>query len=165
MELPGALDLVEKRKDPRSAALRRSVGALLLLFLATLITAITVLYFISCTTGIHQSPFVFRFDFDILNNSTNLAPYSIIPTFLAVATKAWFGSVGDALKMFQPYISLIKAPVPVSSSLLVEYINTPIALASIKAFRNSHWVLTSVALGALATEICEYNQHFRYFVH
>lgn len=123
--------------------------------LLSLVTAITVLYIVSCNTGIHQSLFVFQLNLEIFNNSTTLTPYSIIPTIFAVAIKLWFGAVGDTLKMYQPYVSLVKAPVAVSNSVLAEYINTPIALAFIKAFKLCHWNLALVGLGALATEICE----------
>lgn len=97
----------------------------------------------------------------ILNNSTTLAPYSILPTLLALGVKLWLGAIGDNLKLLQPYVSMVRGPVPVSKSVLAEYVNTPIAMISAKALRNSHWILAFVGFGALAAETCEIYDYFR----
>lgn len=47
------------------------------------------------------------------------------------------------------------APIPLKDSVLVEYLNAPIALVSLKAVKHSHWILALAGLGALATEICK----------
>jgi hypothetical protein len=88
----------------------------------------------------------------LMQKSTTLAPYKILPTFLALGAKLWFGAVGDTLKLLQPYISMVKSPVPTTKSVLAEYINTPIAVVTTKALSNAHWTLALVGLGALATE-------------
>jgi len=94
---------------------------------------------------------------NLLQKSTTLAPYKILPTVLALGVKLWFGAVGDTLKLLQPYISMVKGPVPITKSVTAEYVNTPIAMATMKALINTHWILALVALGALATEFCQYN--------
>ncbi|KAK6002785.1 hypothetical protein QM012_001535 [Aureobasidium pullulans] len=142
----------EKTKDPRPIVLQGWTGALLGSLLLLLTAAITVLYIVSVTAGLHQAPFVYRIDAHILETATTLAPYKIVPTLLALIAKLWFGAVGDALKLLQPYISMVKAPVAADKSILVEYVNTPIALAATKALNNAHWTLALVALGALASE-------------
>lgn len=128
---------------------------LLASFLVLLTAAITALYTMSVTAGLHQAPFVYRINLDILQRPATLAPYRILPTILALVVKLWFGAAGDTLKLLQPYISMVKGPVPLDKSVLAEYVNTPIAVVTPKALRNTHWTLALVGLGALATEFCE----------
>ncbi|KAI5198770.1 hypothetical protein E4T39_06562 [Aureobasidium subglaciale] len=72
----------------------------------------------------------------------------------ALSLKLWYGAAGDAMKLLQPYVSMSRRPVPATISVLAEYVNTPIGIATPKAISNAHWTLALVALGALATEIC-----------
>ena len=147
--------ILQENKDPRPAILRGWIGAFLLSFMIALIAALATLYAVSCTAGIHQTAFVYQLSLNVLDLSTTLAPYSIIPTLLAVGVKLWFGAAADTLKMLQPYISLMKSPTTAPDSLLAEYVNTPISLASAKALKHSHWMLALVGLGAFATEVCK----------
>lgn len=124
------------------------------LFLVVLTAVITVLYAVSSTAGLHEAPFVYRMNLKSMQKTTTLAPYKILPTLLALIVKLWFGAVGDTLKLLQPYMSMVKGPVPTTKSVLAEYVNTPLALATTKAFNNAHWTMALVGLGALATEIC-----------
>jgi hypothetical protein len=145
----------EKPKDPRPIVFQGWIGTMLGLFLVAMTAAIIALYTMSSTAGLHQAPFVYQMNLDILQKSTTLAPYKILPTLLALGVKLWFGAVGDTLKLLQPYLSMVKGPVPTTNSVLAEYVNTPIAVATTKALSNSHWTLALVALGALASEFCE----------
>ena len=131
------------------------MGPLFLLCLSLILAAIATLYIISRTDGLHQSPFVFRRHLSIFQAAANFAPYSIIPTILAVAVKLWFGAIGESLKRLQPYISMLKGPKSLSDCVLVEYANAPIALITVKAIRHSHLILALVGVGALATEACK----------
>lgn len=144
----------QKKRDPRPIVLRGWIGILLGSLLLLLTAAITVLYIVFRTAGLHQAPFVYRMTLHVRETAATLAPYKIVPTLLALGVKLWFGAVADALKMVQPYISMVQAPVPVTNSVMVEYANTPIALAATKALNNAHWTLALVALGALASEFC-----------
>jgi hypothetical protein len=106
----------------------------------------------SSKVGLHQAPFIYQMNLEILQKSTILAPYKILPTLLALGVKLWFGAVGDTLRLLQPYISIVKRPVPTTKSVLAEYVNTPLAMVTTKAINNAHWTLALVGLGALATE-------------
>jgi hypothetical protein len=145
----------EKTRDPRPIVFQGWTGILLGSFLTILTAAIATLYAMSSTAGLRQAPFVYQMDLNVLQGSATLAPYKILPTLLALVVKLWFGAVGDTLKSLQPYISMVKRPVPTTKSVLAEYVNTPLAVATTKALNNAHWTLALVALGALATEICE----------
>lgn len=129
--------------------------SLLLIFLLVLLASIAAFYRISCTSGIHQVPFVYEFKTQIFDTAATLAPYSILPTLLAVGVKLWVAAVGETLKRFQPYITMATAPTPLVDSVLVEYLNAPVALVSFKAVKHSHWILAVAGLAALATEICK----------
>lgn len=137
------------------AILRTWMCPILLFFLLILLAAIATFYQISRTSGIHQVPFVYEFKTQIFDAAATLAPYSILPTLIAVGVKLWIAAVGETLKRFQPYIAMAHAPIPLKDSVLVEYLNAPIALVSLKAVKHSHWILALAGLGALATEICK----------
>lgn len=124
--------------------------------LVALLVTLSVLYRISITGSIHQSVFVYSLNLRVLDTAATLAPYSIIPTLLAVGLKLWFGAIGDTIKLLQPYVSMVRAPTKLVSSLLADYINTPLVLLPPKAIKLSHWTLALVGFGALATEICTY---------
>ncbi|CAD0114041.1 unnamed protein product, partial [Aureobasidium uvarum] len=145
-------DCASRSENPIPAILRTWMCPPLLVFLFVLLACIATFFQISRTSGIHQAPFVYEFKTQIFNTAAKLAPYSILPTLLAVGVKLWIAAVGDTLKRFQPYITMAEAPTLLTDSVLVEYLNTPTALVSLKAFRHSHWILALAGLGALATE-------------
>ena len=144
-----------RKQDSRPAVLRTWMGLLFIICLSALLAAIVVLFRISRTGGLHQSPLTFQRDLRIFKAVTTFAPYSIVPTVFAVCVKLWFAAIGDTSKRLQPYIAMLKTPSPLFNSVLVEYANTPTALVSLKAFRNGHWILALVGVGAFATEACE----------
>jgi len=144
----------DKTKDPRPIVFQDWTGMILGLFLVVLTAVITTLYTVSSTAGLREAPFVYRMTLNFMQETTTLAPYKILPTLLALSVKLWFGAVGDTLKLLQPYMSMVNGPVPTTKSVLAEYVNTPLAVATTKAVNNAHWTLALVGLGALATEIC-----------
>ncbi|KAI4719200.1 hypothetical protein E4T48_04508 [Aureobasidium sp. EXF-10727] len=142
------IEATSRRKDPRAAVLRSSIGLLFSIALVILLVSLVVLYSMSRADGLYQSAFVYQLNFSV----GNFAPYSVFPTLLAVLVKLWFGAIGDTLKRLEPYVSMTQKPAALSRSVLVEYVNTPIAIATFKAVKHSHWALALVGLGALATE-------------
>lgn len=84
-----------------------------------------------------------------------LAPYSILPTLIAVGVKLWWGAIEEVFKRLQPYATMAKGSVGVSHALTVEYMNSPLLATVAKAVRNSHWLLAVISLGAFGTEICK----------
>ncbi|KAH0174627.1 hypothetical protein KCU67_g657, partial [Aureobasidium melanogenum] len=139
--------------DSRPAVLRTWTGLLLVVCLITVLAAIVVLFRVSQTTGLHQSPFTFREHVKIYKAAATFTPYSIIPTTLALCIKLWFAAIGDTSKRLQPYVSMLKQPTSLSRSVLTEYANTPVALISAKATANAHWLLALIGVGAFATEV------------
>jgi hypothetical protein len=142
-------------KDSRPIVLRGWMGPLLLASLLALVGAILALYEVSIRGGLHQQALVHELDFAFADTITRIAPYSIIPTLIAVGVKLWYRAIEENFRRWQPFLAMTNKPAPVSQSLLVEYANAPLALMSIKAAKNSHYMLALVGLGALATEICK----------
>ncbi|KAI4718179.1 hypothetical protein E4T48_05639 [Aureobasidium sp. EXF-10727] len=143
-------------RDPRPAVLRLRVGIPLLCFLSLLLVSLAVLYNLSSKTGLYQTSLVYQIHIDLAQVSATLAPYSIIPTFLAIGAKLWFEMASDTIQRYQPFIAMIRIPTELSKSVSVDYLNTPTALVSFKALRSSHWLLALVGAGALATEACTF---------
>lgn len=141
--------------DWRPSVLRGQTGGFFLFSLAIVLSSLICLYVMARTVRIHQSALVYETSIRVFDNTTRLAPYSIIPTLIALGLKLWFSAVGDTMKRFQPFLSMAKNPTVARESLLAEYSNTPLVLISAKASRHSHRILASVGLGAIATEACE----------
>ncbi|KAI4716309.1 hypothetical protein E4T48_07491, partial [Aureobasidium sp. EXF-10727] len=141
-----------KMIDPRPGFIRVWMGGLILLVLLALIAVLVVLYKISRAGGLHQTALLDQLNVNILELSTTLTPYSIIPTLLAVGIKLWFRAIAETFKRLQPFVVMAKSPETPSNSISAEYANTPIALVSIKALKHSHWLLALIGAGAFVTE-------------
>jgi len=128
------------------------MAPILLVFLLALLGGILALYEVARDRGLYRAAFVYEYD---VGSITVFAPYSIIPTLLAIITKLWFESIEDVLKRVQAFTSMAYTPTGLSRSLLAEYSNTPSVLTSVKALEHSHWMLTLIGIIALVTEICK----------
>lgn len=146
-----------KPSDWRPQVLR---GWLLITFLTIILGIVVTLATVYAkyrNTGLYQRFLVSSFDFDINNTSIQaFAPYSIIPTLVAVMVKLWWGSVDETFRRLQPYVSMAKEPTPNDKGTMVSYLSSPLVWAAIKAGKHRHWLLAVVATGAFLTEICEY---------
>ncbi|KAE8449814.1 hypothetical protein EG329_007291 [Mollisiaceae sp. DMI_Dod_QoI] len=143
-----------KPKDWRPKILRGSLLAPLLLLLAALVITIAVLYAKYHKSGIYQSFLVSTLNFRIDNLSLEaLAPYSIIPTLIAVGVKLWWGSVDETFRRLQPYVSMAHHPSQSTRMAGLSYINAPLLWAVGKAATYRHWLLVVVATGAFLSEI------------
>lgn len=129
------------------------MGMLLLATLVAVIAVLAVLYRLSQTVKLHQQALVYEAHLSVASVAASLAPYSIVPTLLAVGIKLWYGAVESTLKRLQPFSAMLDRPRPLKDSILVEYANSPLIFGSIKALRHSDWILAFACLGALGTEI------------
>jgi hypothetical protein len=116
-----------------------------------------MLYDLSLDAGLYQASLVHQVHIDIAQTSAMLAPYSIIPTFLAIGAKLWFAMAGDTVQRYQPFIAMVKKPTELYRSISVEFPNTPLTLVSLKALRSSHWLLALVGAAAFSSEVCTFN--------
>jgi hypothetical protein len=143
--------------DPRPAVLRLRVGIPLLCFLLLLVVGLIMLYNLSLDAGLYQASLVHQVHIDIAQTSAMLAPYSIIPTLLAISVKLWFAIAGDTVQRYQPFIAMVKKPTELYRSVSADYLNTPLTLVSLRALRSSHWLLALVGAAAFSGELCTFN--------
>ncbi|THV81641.1 hypothetical protein D6D29_05220 [Aureobasidium pullulans] len=142
--------------DARPAVVRLPVGALLTCFLFSLLAGLAVLYRLSSSTGFYQTSVAYQLQLHIAQTTATLAPYTIVPTFLAIGAKLWFAMVTDSVQKYQPFVAMMGRPAKLSESISVEYHNTPTALVSLKALKSSHWLLALLGVGAFASEACKF---------
>ncbi|KAL2028246.1 hypothetical protein VTO58DRAFT_110934 [Aureobasidium pullulans] len=138
--------------DARLAVVRLPVGALLTSFLFSLLAGLAVLYRLSSSTGFYQTSVAYQLQLHIAQTTATLAPYTIVPTFLAIGAKLWFAMVTDSVQKYQPFVAMMGRPAKFYESISVEYHNTPTALVSLKALKSSHWLLALLGVGAFASE-------------
>lgn len=122
-----------------------------------LLVGLIVLYELSLEAGLHQTSLLYQMHINLAQTSATLAPYSIIPTLLAIGAKLWFAVAADVVQRYQPFITMVNRPMELYKSVSVEYLNTPTALVSLKALKSSHWLLALVGVAAFASEACRFN--------
>lgn len=129
----------------------------MLLVFATLIVGLAILYVEARRSALHQTFFVYQHNFSAENRFvTALAPYSIIPTLIAILVKLWWSALEDTFKRLQPYIMMAREPTMVSRGLEISYSHTKSLWTVWKAISNKHWLLALICLGAFWTEVCEF---------
>lgn len=107
--------------------------------------------------ALYQTIFVYQKTFSIGGSVTaDLAPYSVLPTLLAVIVKLWWGALDCTFRRLQPYVSMARRPTKAPEGLTLSYIDSVMLWASWKAFKNSHWLLALITMGAFFTEVCKY---------
>lgn len=144
-------------KDWRPKTLRVwLLGPLLVSFIA-IISTIAVLFGHFQDSGIFLSLIDSKYDFSRGTvNVITFAPYSIIPTLIAVAIKVWWDTMDRKLRGLQPYVSMSQSPTRLLKGLSLSYASTPILWLVSKAARNRHFLLALVAFGAVTSELREF---------
>ncbi|KAF9691269.1 hypothetical protein EKO04_010927 [Ascochyta lentis] len=154
------------RKTPRSApavldwrpfTLRRKAGFLLGVALACVLATLVSIYAVSTKRPLYQSAFVYSSDINLGRLSvTTLAPYSIIPTLVAVGIKLWWGTIDSAHRRLAPFLAMADTSrAKPSKSPTNSYITTPVLWITVLAVRRRHWLLAIVTVGALVSEILQ----------
>jgi len=129
---------------------------MILVSLTALIATLAALFRTFQDSGISQSHLTSRPGLSTDNSSlTSIAPYSIIPTLIAVGVKLWWDSMDQTFRRLQPFMSMARRPTPTTQSTSLSYINTPLIWTAGKAAQNQHFLLALVATAAVLTEICE----------
>ncbi|KAJ4529589.1 hypothetical protein HRR86_003382 [Exophiala dermatitidis] len=144
----------ETPRDWRPFAVRRLGGSLLLLLLTAMLAAILTLYVLARTTGLYESAFTYQTN--LLSSRSSLftfAPYSIVPTFLAVLVGLWWDSLDETFRRLQPYVTMAQKPVPATPNIGLSYVATHPLGSMVKAARNSHWLVALVSAGAVLAQV------------
>ncbi|CZR68661.1 uncharacterized protein PAC_18560 [Phialocephala subalpina] len=141
-------------KDWRPFVLKGWGGLSLILALASLITALSVLFAKSRIPGLYETGLVYSHSITFKNlYVTSLAPYSIIPTLVAVGVRFWWRGLESTFKRVQPYVSMAKRPVALSAGPALSYNTLPPVYSVWKAARHRHWLLAFVCIGAALVDV------------
>ncbi|PVH86048.1 hypothetical protein DL98DRAFT_450848 [Cadophora sp. DSE1049] len=126
----------------------------LIFVLTALLVIIAVLYWYSKTHGLYQSAFVYQVEWNIGDYSLGyIAPYSIVPTLLAVIVGLWWGALESIFRTAQPFISMAKGPATGGKGSGLSYQSSYLAWAGIRAINRQHWLLAFVCTGAFLSQI------------
>ena len=142
--------------DWRPAILRRWTGVGLIMLFLALIICIGVLFAFSRGPGLYESAFVYQLNVSIFKSPVaTLAPYSIVPTLVAVTVSLWWGSLEATFRRLQPFVTMTKEPTAISCGATLSYASSYLLWAVAKAISKRHWVLALVCMGAFFTQICK----------
>ena len=143
-------------KNWRPKLLRWWLLGPLLVSLFAIILAAAISYSLYSDSGISQSLVSSEFN---LNRDDKLlidwAPYSIVPTLLAVALMLWWDAMDQKLRQLQPFVSMTKQATSLENGAKLSYAATPILWIIGKAARNQHLLVSVVAFGVLLSQIRE----------
>jgi hypothetical protein len=157
LEWPSSGSERSRSADWRPIALRQRAGSLFTLHLSCILAALATVYVLSKRKPLYEATFVYSSDINLGKaNITTLAPYSIIPTVIAVSVKLWWTTIDSAYRRLTPLLSMAISASPRSSkSPCISYVTTPIAWITIVAAKRRHWLLFVVTFGALTSEVLQ----------
>lgn len=144
-----------ERSSGRPKVFRLIFMTSLSVYIIGLLIAIAVMYRTSIEGGIYDKAFTYNVNMDLLGRYRSFAPFSIVPTLLAIALGLWWDVVDKNLRLYQPYASLASAPMRSSRSIGVSYRSTYWLWASLKALMNGHLILSFVASSSFMIPVCK----------
>ncbi|PLB55395.1 hypothetical protein P170DRAFT_39733 [Aspergillus steynii IBT 23096] len=126
----------------------------LVISLAAVIVGIAVLYYFAEDSQLYQKFFVYQANISIFNkNIPAVAPFSIIPTLIAVGIGLWWSAIDENFRRLQPFLAMSNGQPKFSQGVSLSYQSSYWVWAATKAARNQHWLLFLVTLGATLTPI------------
>ncbi|KAK5559571.1 hypothetical protein LTR46_002613 [Exophiala xenobiotica] len=145
---------VERRSNWKPFALRLYAGLLLLLFLALVFAAILTLFILAYTVGLYESAFTYQTNLVPSKSSLfTFAPYSIVPTFLAVVIGLWWDDLDETFRRLQPYVTMAQKAVPISPIVGLSYLPSYSIGSVAKALRNRHEYVALVSAAAVLVQV------------
>lgn len=154
---PGHKTKRDANQDWRPFTLKKRSGSMLVLFLVCVMVALVAVFVVSLSRPLYQAAFVYESDLNLGKVTvTKLAPYSIIPTLIAVALKLWWGTIDNTHRRLAPFITMAKQPAPqVSDAATTSFVETAVAFVTIKALKKKYWLLALVTFGSLMSEVLQ----------
>jgi hypothetical protein len=148
---------LQKASDWRPFELRWAAGLPLVVYLSCIVAALIAVYVSSQKRPLYQAAFVYSPEISLGKlNITALAPYSIVPTLIAVGVKLWWSTIDDSYRRLTPFIAMAtSSKLKKFRSPSMSYITLPILWISVVAAKRRHWLLCIVTLGALGSEILQ----------
>ena len=144
----------KRRLDWRPFAVRKVGGLLLFVLLALVLSAILVLFVLAKTSGLYESAFTYQTS--IVPSKSDLftfAPYSIIPTLLAVIVSLWWDNIDETFRRLQPFVAMARQAVPASANVGLSYMAAYPIWTTIKALNHCHWFVVTVSGGAILAQV------------
>ncbi|KAF2146972.1 uncharacterized protein K452DRAFT_337305 [Aplosporella prunicola CBS 121167] len=157
--LAGRVEIGEKQKskklsDWRPFVLRLRTIIALVIFLIALLISVVILNDFSKKNLLYDKTFVYQGSVSILKTQTlMIAPFSTLPTLLAVVVGLWWGAMDTTFRRLQPYLSMAETPKPVPQGIGLSYESSYWIYAAIKSAWNRHWILSSLTLGTFLCSI------------
>jgi hypothetical protein len=109
-------------------------------------------FYFSNDDKLYRTAFVYKATVRILQSAT-FAPYSIIPTFLAIGVSLWWQIIDKTFRRLQPYLAMSKQPVSIKHSSALSYQSSYLAWAAVKAAMHKHWLLAVITIGSTICQI------------
>ncbi|KAF2016569.1 hypothetical protein BU24DRAFT_205296 [Aaosphaeria arxii CBS 175.79] len=137
----------------RPMMLSTPMTGLLTIVLGIFIVAMAVLFYHSQKYGLFGS---FMTQVTIGNEEDPLArfaPYSVIPTLLAVLIGLWWGALETVFRMAQPFVAMAERPTTSARGSGLSYQSSYLAWAATRAIHRKHWLLGLVCIGASLSQI------------
>jgi hypothetical protein len=125
------------------------------LYLGALLAATAVVHRFATKSSLRQALFTYRVKTDAFGS---FAPFSIIPTVLGIAVGLWWNGLDRAFRSLQPYVSMSKSPVKIDRGAGVSYQSSHWLLASFRAAKNRHWLLSLVTFGTFLAQACKFGR-------
>jgi hypothetical protein len=127
---------------------------LVLLYIIAILVAVSVLYHFAVRNKLYKTAFVYRATIHMLQ-SAKFAPYSILPTLLAVGVELVWDSIESTIRRLQPYLSMTKKPTPIKDGSGLSYQSSYLAWSALKALKHKHWLLAMISTGSVVCKICK----------
>jgi hypothetical protein len=153
-ETPEEIAPNPNKSDQRPAVTRLRTMLTLLLYLVLLAVALAVLYDFARRSRLYQTAFIYRKELPFFNQRlSTIAPYSIVPTFLAVCVGLWWDALDKSFRAMQPYLSMSQRPTRLSDGVSLSYQSSYWAWAAAKAAKHKHWTLFAITFGSTICQV------------
>jgi hypothetical protein len=126
--------------------------------LVAMVVGVGVLYHYAQASDLFQKAFVYQLDVSFFSGSmSSIAPFSMIPTIIAVGIGLWWSAIDENFRRLQPYLSMAKHDPPYRQGVDLSYQTSYWFWAATKAAFNKQWLLFLVTLGSTLSPICTFS--------
>ncbi|KAF2828273.1 hypothetical protein CC86DRAFT_405278 [Ophiobolus disseminans] len=126
--------------------------SLIFVYIAALLIAVSILYHFAVQNRLYKTAFVYEATVRWLQSAT-FAPYSIIPTLMAIGVGLWWDTIDKTLRRLQPFLSMSKTPTPIDNGAGLSYQSSYVTWTASKALSRKHWLLAMITTGSIVCKI------------
>jgi hypothetical protein len=126
------------------------------LSLALVVVGVSVLYHYAESAVLYGKAFVYQIQLSVFNSGmSSVAPFSMIPTVIAVGIGLWWSAIDDNFRRLQPFLSMTRGDPQFRKGVDLSYQTCYWFWAAGKAASNKHWLLLLVTLGSTLSPVCK----------